>query len=136
MKKLGLIAMVAVFGASMAFAASLAVPWFVDGAPAKAKIPPSVGVTSIVYLKSNVTDTLTLSIEYYNQAGAFLGPVAPDNTFTIAPSSALAFRPVVVDPDTTVLPDGSGGWIEGDAPITPVVRKVCRACVSLTVRGR
>jgi hypothetical protein len=116
MKKRGLIAMVAVFGASMAFAASLAVPWFADNAPVKADIPPTQGQTQLVFLKSNVTDTLTLSIEYFNPAGAFLGPLAPNNTFTISPLSALAFRPVQVDPDRTAVSDGAGGWVAGDDP--------------------
>lgn len=116
MKKLGLIAMVAVFGVSVAFGASLSVPWYVDNADAAAGVPPTVRVTALVYLKSNVEDTLTLSIEYFNEDGAFLGPPAPNNTFTIAPNSALAFRPVAEDPNTRIESDGQGGYIPTTDP--------------------
>lgn len=107
MKKLSVFALLVVVGTSVAVAASLAVPWFVDNAAAKNGIPGAAkGVTGIVTLKSNRTDTVTCSIAYFTQEGYFLGPLAPDNTFTIAPLSALAFRPVVSDPDPTVGPDG------------------------------
>ncbi|HNR31868.1 MAG TPA: hypothetical protein PKI11_13345 [Candidatus Hydrogenedentes bacterium] len=107
MKKLSVFAVLVIIGTSVAVAASLAIPWFVDNAPAKNGIPGTVaGVTGIVTLKSNRTDTVTCSVAYFTQEGYFLGPLAPDNTFTIAPLSALAFRPVLSDPDQTIGPDG------------------------------
>ena len=113
MKKLGIFAVLAVFGVG-AFAASVGVPWYVDNASIGARIPQKnfIGtkrgvVTGIVSLKSNRTDTLECSITYYNSAGADLGPAYPNNTFTIAPLSALAFRPNAVDPGSS--PGGQEG---------------------------
>jgi len=106
MKKLGIL-LAAVAGTTVAFASSLSVPWFVDNAPAANFIPGTTsGVTGIVYIKSNVAYNLTCSIEYFSQTGAPLGPANnasladQNNTFVIAPYSAIAFRPVRNDPDT------------------------------------
>lgn len=102
MKKLGIIALTMAVGSGMAFAASLSIPWFVDNAPAANGIPgKNPGVTGIITLKSNRTDVVTCSIAYFAPDGTALGPSASEgNTFTIAPLSALAFRPVVEDPGT------------------------------------
>lgn len=102
MKKLSVFALMVICAASVAVAASMGVPWFVDNAPALSGIPQATkGVTGIVTLKSNRTDTVVCTIAYYSQEGYFLGPVT-DNTFSIAPLSSCAFRPVLDDPDTTV----------------------------------
>lgn len=100
MKKLGIIAATIALCASV-YASSLAVPWFVDTAPAANGVPGKApGVTGIVVLKSNRTDTLTCSINYFNPNGTELGPFAPNNTFVIEPLSSLSFRPVATDPST------------------------------------
>ncbi len=102
MKKLTFAAVVLMAGATIAFASSLGVPWFVDNAAERNDIPGvNPGVTGLIYLKSNVDTPLVCSILYFNQAGAELGPFPPNNTFAIAPKSALAFRPVQTDPDQT-----------------------------------
>lgn len=107
MKKLGILALTAVFCASV-YASSLAVPWFVDNAPAGNFVPGKAnGVTGVIILKSNRTDTLTCSIAYFSAEGQELGPFAPDNTFEIAPLSSLSFRPVENDPSST--PGGQEG---------------------------
>jgi hypothetical protein len=112
MKKLSLFALMVIFGTSVAMAASLAIPWFVDNAPVKNSIPGTTpGVTGVITLKSNSTDTVVCTIEYYSQEGWFLGPQAPNNTFAIAPLSSLAFRPVQADPDPTVTTDGGGNFV-------------------------
>lgn len=110
MKKLGILAAVAAVGTTVAFASSLSVPWFVDNAPAGNNIPGlSEGITGIVYLKSTISTPLVCSIEYYSQDGVALGPAnnpaiaSMSNTFTLAPNSALAFRPVAFDPESTIL---------------------------------
>jgi len=128
MKKFAVLGMALVLSGGIAFAASLSVPWYVDNAPAANKVPGvSNGVTGIVTLKSNRTDTLVVTITYFNSDGVNLGPAADQegrdggadgNTFTIAPLSALAFRPGRTDPDqTTPFPDGTpvteGGGQEG-----------------------
>ena len=109
MKKLTIIAVVVAMGVTAGFASSLKVPWFVDNAPVADGIPGTSGrVTGLITLSSNRSDTLVCAITYYNQAGDNLGPAAPDNTFTIAPMSSLAFRPVQYDPDAN-----SGGVAGG-----------------------
>lgn len=119
MKKLGIIAALVV-GANVALAASLGVPWYVDTADVATGIPQSNWlsntnkggvVTGLVTLKSNVATTLVCSITYYSADGVDLGPAAPDNTFEIAPLSALAFRPVANDP--SVAAGGIAGGQEG-----------------------
>ena len=120
MKKLGIIAVLAVFGTS-AFAATLGVPWFVDNAQKATKIPQTkfIGtsrgsVTGIVTLKSNVGTPLECSITYYDAAGTDLGPAFPNNTFTIAANSSVAFRPGIYDPSgASGLPGAEGGGQEG-----------------------
>lgn len=100
MKKLTIATILLAVGAAVAFGSSLGVPWFSDGAPERADIPGKVpGFTGLVTLKSNVDYTLTCRITYFNQGGVKLGPWPPNNTFTIAPQSSLAFRPVQTDPD-------------------------------------
>lgn len=115
MKKLGIVAATLVLGSGVAFAASVAIPWFVDNAVSNADIPHRTlnasgeAVTTLVTLKSNSTDVLTCTILYFNQDGTALGPFT-NNTFTIAPQSSLAFRPVRVDPGNGITgPNGEAG---------------------------
>lgn len=118
MKKLGFLAMMVALG-GVAFASSLAVPWFVDNAPAACNNPPNLpgGEMGIVTLKSNVDRVMTCAITYYNSAGERLGPDAPNNTFTIAPMSALAFRPVANDPGTAGGQEGAQGLLVPNRPM-------------------
>lgn len=109
MKKFLVIAVLIVAGVSFAFASSLKVPWYVDNAGAQANIPPAAGELSLVYLTSNATETVTCKIFYFNADGQEVGtdPADGDNTFTIAPRSSLAFRPVATDPASA--PGGQEG---------------------------
>ncbi len=112
MKKLSLLAAMVIFGAGIATAASLAIPWFVDNTAPAAGLPSdSNGVTGLVNLKNNTEETVTLTIAYFSAEGASLGPPAPDNTFTLPPLAAVAFRPVVEDPAANVqYNEGTGEW--------------------------
>ena len=108
MKKLTIIAVVIAVGVTGAFASSLKVPWFNDNAPAGNGVPGTEnGVTGLVTLTSNSDIVEVCAITYYNAAGDDLGPAGPNNTFTIAPFSSLAFRPVADDPGTA--PGGQEG---------------------------
>ncbi len=101
MKKLTIAAVIMVVGASIAFGYSLGIPWFADNAAEGNDIPGfGLGYTALVTLKNNMSYTMTCRILYFNQGGVALGPWAPNNTFSIAPFSSLAFRPVATDPDT------------------------------------
>lgn len=127
MKKLTIATILMVVGAAIAFGSSLGVPWFADNAPERNEIPGiSTGYTALVTLKSNVAHTLTCTILYFNQGGVALGPWAPNNTFTIAPQSSLAFRPVATDPDggtidprTGEFPTAFGGQEGNQAVLVP-----------------
>lgn len=114
MKKLGIIVATMALCASV-YASSLAVPWFVDTAPAANGVPGKTpGVTGIVVLKSNRTDDLTASINYFNATGSELGPFAPNNTFVIPALSSVSFRPVATDPSTV-----AGGQESTTAVLVP-----------------
>ncbi len=112
-KVMFVMAMVLLGGAS--FAASIAVPWFYDELATNVGYPIGTDTSvGYVYLKSNADDVLVCTISYYNADGDFLGPFAPLNTFTIAPKSALAFRPSADDPSpATGLPNATPGGQEG-----------------------
>ena len=109
MKKVLVVSVLVLVGASIAFASSMSVPFFADFAAVDGGTPPPAGQVALIYLKSNVPDIVTCEIMYYNSAGQELGPFPPDNTFTIQPFSGLAFRPVAMDPDfETTYDPGTG----------------------------
>ena len=98
MKKL-MFAMALVLIGGAAFAASVAIPWFADDISTGVGYPVNKNTyVGLVYLKSNADVPLVCSISYYNGNGDLLGPFFPKNTFSIAPMSALAFRPTSTDP--------------------------------------
>lgn len=102
MKKFAVVAIALVLGTSIAVASSIAIPWFVDNAPRFNGVPGAAsGVTGLINLKNNVDEELVCYITYYSSEGVRLGPEAPNNSFAIAPLSALAFRPVEKDPDAS-----------------------------------
>jgi hypothetical protein len=102
MKKLGIVAIALSVTATVAYASSLAVPWFEDNA-APGNDPGNInGIVGIVYLKSNAPAQTVCTIEYFNEAGDSLGPQAPFNTFTIESQSSLYFRPARIDPNPDV----------------------------------
>tara|TARA_R110001592_G_scaffold27550_1_gene101771 strand:- start:28 stop:615 length:588 start_codon:yes stop_codon:yes gene_type:complete len=128
MKKLGISAIMACVGTTVAFASSLGIPWFVDGAPVANKIPGIArGVTGIVTLKSNVDTDLVCEIFYFTQSGVAIGPggnatlADSNNTFILPARASLAFRPHRFDPDTS--PGGQespAGVLVPDRPATGI----------------
>lgn len=115
MKKLSVVAIMLV--GSIAFASSLSIPWYVDNAAPGIGLPPTpgtAGALSLIYLKSTVDHVLTCEIAYYNENGQFLGPVSPNNTFSIQPKAALGFRPVATD-GNSLIPGGLPAGQEGAA---------------------
>lgn len=114
MKKLGIVAIALLIGTGMAFATSYGIPWFMDNAPEANKVPGvNPGVMTLITLKSNVGETLECAIQYYNQEGVEQAAIHPDpaidqNTFLIAPFSALQFRPVAVDPSAVTTDPRTG----------------------------
>ena len=122
MKKIAIFALVCAVGVSMAFASSIKVPWFVDNAPAPTTgLPPSAGIATIVYLTSNSDSVVDCTIAYYTAAGVFVGPAddGVSNTFSIAPRSSLAFRPVQSDSSANGGQENeASGWLVPDRPLT------------------
>ena len=105
--------------AGIAFASSLAIPWFVDKDIAGTKVPPTSKATlGFVYLKNNTDSVATCSIEYFTAAGVAIGPPAPGNTFTIDPKASISFRPVASDPNTVTggQENVAAGWLVPDRP--------------------
>ncbi len=93
---------------SVQYNCSLAVPWFVDNSGVAQGVPPqALGVTSIITLHNNRSDILPCAIEYYTQAGTYVGPFE-NNTFTVNPNASVGFRPGFDDPDVN-----SGGAAGG-----------------------
>ena len=80
------------------FASSLAVPWFMDGAPADGAFPPSGGTASWIALKNNTDVEMTCWVYYLNADGTDSTPV--DNTFVIPAGAAMGFRPFRLDAAT------------------------------------
>ena len=114
MKKLGIIAATLALCVSV-YASSLAVPWFVDTAPSANGVPGKApGVTGIIVLKSNRTDTVECTLDYFNANGDELGPFGVANSFVIPALSSVSFRPVATDPSTV-----AGGQESAAAVVIP-----------------
>jgi hypothetical protein len=116
MKKLSIIAITLMIGTSVVFASTIAVPWFVDNGPTASGSPAATdGTMTLITLKNTMGTTAECTITYYNAGGDELGPAALDgaNTFSIAPLSSLAFRPVKFDPGNSVPVVGVPGGQEG-----------------------
>ena len=96
MKKLIAIALMVTL-ASGAFAATLAVPWFVDNSSDDAGFPPSNGFSSFISLKNNTGVDVICAIQYSSGDGQIMAEVG---TFEIGANSAIGFRPVG-DSETT-----------------------------------
>jgi len=98
MKKVLVIALM--LGAGLAFASSIGIPWFSDGAATGAHPPQASGgkgAEQFIMLKNMDTADITCTIAYYNQDGLYQGPDAPANSFIIPLGATVAFRPVQDD---------------------------------------
>ena len=134
MKKVAMITLLAI--GSIAMAASVSVPWFLDSGPTGAGIPPSSGAVSIVALHNNLDTPVTLSIMYYSDDGTELTGLddpliggdrdyvwASDyNTFVITANATVQFRPVAQDPVPLIDPlnplglESASGIVVPDRP--------------------
>ena len=116
MRKVTILAVALMIGTGCAFAASVAIPWFVDNAPAYAGLPPTSGVTCLITIKNNLNSTFNGEITYYNESGQLLGPPFPNNTFEVAANAAVAFRPVRYDYGQAGGQEGLPGSLIPDRP--------------------
>lgn len=100
MKKLGFVAVMLMVGASVAFASSLSVPWYIDNAPPGVGLtPPAPFTVALIYLKNNSSTVTVVQISYASADGTQLGPPPGEDTFEILPNATILFRPVATDTD-------------------------------------
>ncbi len=124
MKKVAIVALTLVIGTSVAFASSLGLPWFVDDAPINAAavgIPAGL-VLSLVFLHNNTNETMTVSIEYFQQDGQGIGPLEENgNTFTVDPNASISARLGRDDTDGLAggQEDPSAGGLVPNRPVDP-----------------
>ena len=109
MKKLLVAALALVVGTTMAFAASINVPQFLDSGLNDSNWPPQgesadngllpgwPNRKSIISLHNNLSTNLLCTIEYRDSNGFGNGPVGV-NTFVIPAASTVSFRPFGTDP--------------------------------------
>lgn len=98
MKKLGFVAVMLMVGASVAFASSISVPWYIDNAGINRGLTPEGGLTmTLIYLKNNASEKIVCQIAYNAADGSALGPAVGSDTFEIAPQATILFRPVADD---------------------------------------
>ena len=99
MKKVSVVVMALLIGAGIAYASSIAVPWFVDDpGMIGGGYPPGSSVMTVIYLNNTTADTITFEIRYFNEAGVDIGPEAPYNSFTVPAKASVGFRPSAIDP--------------------------------------
>ena len=108
MKKLLVAALALVVGTTMAFAASITVPAFLDSGLNDSNWPPQGDSTAgllpgfpnrktFVSLHNNLATNVLCTVEYRDYDGLANGPVG-GNTFTIPADSTVSFRPYGTDP--------------------------------------
>ena len=124
MKKVALMALLAV--GSVALAASLNVPWFVDTMHTAVGLPPSEGITTLVALHNNLSEEITCQINYFAADGMALtgadettrGNVwtATYNTFAIDGNATIQFRPVADDAVTAGGQESATGVLVPNRP--------------------
>ena len=105
MKKFAVVALVMAVGVSIAFGATLKVPWFVDNAINNpGNPPPEDSTVGVVFLSNNTDDDIDATIRYFNLNGQELRTREwPNNTFVIPARASLAFRPYGDDDDADPL---------------------------------
>jgi len=101
MKKLSVFAMATMLVGSVAFAATVQVPWFNDNGgdviAGSGGVPSgSTGAASWIRIKNNHTASVTCTITYYDRDGVMIVPTP--NTFGLTAGQVQAWRPGRLDP--------------------------------------
>lgn len=100
MKKFALIAMIGLVASSVAFAASLSVPFFNDRAGEDGNLRPAdasgsfTGAAAYVGLKNQTNAPIVITLQYF-QGGTEYTPTA--NTWEIPANDTITFRPWATD---------------------------------------
>ena len=118
---------------------TLAVPHFLDNAPADGSIPPGDGVATYIGISSLSSEPCTVTVEYVDPRGNDQTPEI--NTFDLRPYDNVAWRPCASDSKTEKgtsfnVPDAKVGMVEGSVRISaPVPLAGCVLSVSPTSRS-
>jgi hypothetical protein len=116
MKKASVVVVMLLVGAGIAYASSIAVPWFIDDPTTVAPgYPPNTSVMTLIYLNNTTSDEITFEILYFNDAGVELGPYPPNNDFVIPPKASVGFRPCAIDPT----PGTNGTYVDWNGVSIP-----------------
>lgn len=120
MKKLAVLSMVMVLGAGAAMAASLSVPFFLDNGGNFSGGLPTGGNAAFVGIKNNLGVPVDIVVEYTSFPDGVL-TIETTSTFTMAPNSAISWRPIADDPveDTgQVIENMASGAVGGSVKVT------------------
>lgn len=121
MKKLGVLGGVLLLGATVAFAGTIQVPFYLDNGDnlSMSTVFPTTGVATFICLKNPSTDDdVILTVRYFDNDGTERTPTA--NTYKILAGCAVSWRPVADDPTEDVgrnVPNKDGGNTNGTAVI-------------------
>ena len=110
MKKLGLIALVAMFAGATALAGTAIIPLFVDsaGVSLSTGIPTAPGSASWIQVLNKSGGTVTCTVAYMLTTGAAAGPATNNNTFALVAGQSVAWRPGEDDPTNEAPMPGAG----------------------------
>jgi len=121
MRKFVVVASLFVFGAGVALASSLSVPFYLDNAEAEFSGlgTPASGSAGFIGIRNNTTEDIVVEVTYFNGAGNNVTPA--NNTFELGAELATAFRPVATgvagSGDNSDVPNATGG-VAGAAILT------------------
>ena len=95
MKKLFVVALVAMAVSTIALAGTISAPFFNDGGAADVARPPAGNQNANAWLgvKNMDAATATVRVYYYNPDGSYAG----DGTFTLTAQQGISWRPCATD---------------------------------------
>jgi hypothetical protein len=123
MKKMFLLGAMSVALVGVAFASSIAVPFFQDNAPAT-PFPPTTGTAAFVGLHNNTDGPITCYVTYMvadATTGAGIDVTPEANSFTLPAYGSISFRPFATATNEgagSIVPNMTGTKANGAATIT------------------
>ncbi|GMV98997.1 MAG: hypothetical protein AMXMBFR84_01370 [Candidatus Hydrogenedentota bacterium] len=121
MKKVAIVAAVALIGMVTSFAATVGVPHYLDdgNATGAALLPTNDGAATYIALHNLTGSAAVCTVQYFDNDGTARTPAV--NTFLIPAGAAFSFRPVATDPSEGAggaVPNKNGGKVAGTAIVT------------------
>ena len=122
MKKVAVVAVVALLGVATAFGAQTGVSFYNDGGDSAANaslLPTNDGAATFIAIQNMNGTASEGTVNYFDNDGTARTPAV--NTFSISAGSALSFRPVADDVGAegagAAVPNKNGGKVAGTAVI-------------------